>query len=57
MNRAERRAAAQAAAELEEARQAFLRSKAEAEAMRYQEETGDLGTGLWVDDEVDVDAI
>jgi hypothetical protein len=57
MNRAERRAAAREAAELEEARQAFLRSKAEAEALQYQLETGDLGTGYWVDDEVDVDAI
>ncbi len=57
MNRAERRAAARAAEELEEARQAFLRSKAEAEALQYQLETGDLGTGHWVDDEIDVDAI
>lgn len=58
MNRRERRAAAQKAAEEAEAAAEFARSKALAEAMRYQEETGDLGTGLWVDDEeLDVDAI
>jgi hypothetical protein len=58
MNRAQRRAAAQAAAELEEARQAFLRSKAEEEEFQRQLATGDLGGAEWVDDdEVDVDAI
>lgn len=58
MNRRERRAAAQKAAEDAEAAAEFARSKALAEAMRYQEETGDLGTGIWVDDEeINVDAI
>lgn len=58
MNRRERRAAALKAAEEAEAAAEFAQSKALAEAMRYQEETGDLGTGYWVDDEeLDVDAI
>jgi hypothetical protein len=60
MNRAERRAAARAAAELEEARQAFLRSKAEAEAMAEQDRTGVIGKiswDEWDNEEVDVDAI
>jgi hypothetical protein len=56
MNRAERRAAAQAAAELAEAAAAFARSKAEDEAYMRQLENG-IGGAVWSDDEVDVDAI
>jgi len=60
MNRAERRAAARAAAEAAEAAAEFARSQALVEAMRYQEETGDLGSAFeWKEDdeEIDVDAI
>jgi hypothetical protein len=58
MNRAERRAAAQAAAELAEAAAAFARSKAEDEEFQRQLATGEIGGAEWVDDdEVDVDAI
>jgi len=57
MNRAERRAAAQAAAELAEAAAEFARSKADDEAFMHQLENG-IGGAQWVDDdEVDVDAI
>ncbi len=57
MNRAERRAAAQAAAEIAEAAAEFARSKADDEAFMHQLENG-IGGAQWVDDdEVDVDAI
>lgn len=54
-NRADRRAAARALAEAEEARREFELSKAAELAYQYQLETGDLGSATW--DEVDIDAI
>lgn len=57
-NRAERRAAARIAAEMEEAAAAFARSKAEDEAYMRQLESGVIEGAVWSDDdEINVDAI